>query len=235
MTNPVRKGSPDWSRHSPWSDEVYVNDGSVIINAASVRMADYVGNIRALYYIADSLNGRAQLTFDWAVDAGFTNVAWQDTVVVGNGQGIRSSVRPFAPWLRITITPQAATTITYDLVVGSIAELGNRHVTPTDAILFSQINQPIAANSSVILAANNGWVGRCSHQFDISVATYRHMIQVLDLAGNVTDVYHIENSPAKIPDVVYVPGGHLQMRVDNVTAAAGSYTVILMGDIHDPQ
>lgn len=235
MTNPVRKGSPDWSRKNPWSDEVYVNDGSVVINAPSVRMAEYVGNIRALYYIADSLNGRAQLTFDWAVDKAFTNIAWQDSVVIGNGQGIRSSIRPFSPYLRITITPQAATTITYDLVVGSIAELGNRHVTPTDAILVSAINQPIGAGASVVVAANNGWVGRCSHQFDISVATFRHMIQVLDLAGNVTDVYHLENATAKIPDVVYVPGGHLQYRVDNVTAGAGSYTVVLMGDIHDPQ
>lgn len=228
MTSPTPQGSPDWSRQAPWSDQVFFNYTGRVFSGAETYTAIYVGNIRALLinFHPNSNVGRLQLR--WYADPALSQLVNTDTIDVGAVQRIERTIRPYAPYLQISVGVAGVAPFTYDLYVASVSDVDMPRIRSQSNILIAQTSVAIAAATTVSVAASASHLGSAWWQVYTSGTNYSGTLLTTDFTGAATTFASFTSGAGTAGQRVYLPGGIITATVTNSDAAPHGYWLYLI-------
>lgn len=227
MSSPV-VGYPDFIRRTPMADQILINDHPLNPVAAKTYTVGYVPNIQALWMHFVVTGGRARVQLNWYADSGFLTLIGTSQLDTGAAGIINRSFRPFTPYLKVVVTPQAGGVSSWTLVLTTMADTNS----PVLSIIYvndlERLNFGIGASSVDVHQSQMCRVGTAQWMATCTAASWSAQLQVVDFNLNTTLVDYVDNlTGAGQMRLVYMGGGTPQITTTNNDAAAKTYTHIL--------
>ena len=226
MTSPVSQGYADWSRREPISDLVLIQDLAHNTNVTVSYGLFYVAQFRSIWIRFSSTGARGRVTVS-SLDITTLVTIDNHFIDVGDGQVIKLTLRPSTAFMNISVSPQAASTITFDLSVTATSDAYGLIARADQTVLINKAGATVNAattNTDVAVASH---VGLVYYQAFCAAAAWTSDLQSIDLAGTVRTLARTDNTRGGKELLCFSPGGDLRIVTHNVDAAAKSYDAIL--------
>lgn len=226
----VSQGYPDYSRLTPWSDQIFINDTGVTHASGFAYPRMYMANVRALLFNIQPGSGALAFSFRWYTDAVTPNSFKSTQISVGQSQTATRTIRPLGPYLDIAVVSNAGGNVTYNLLLATTADTPLPMVDDNSPILINQLAIPIAATTTTTVNALNWWCGQAYAQAFTSGTNWQWTLKVTDYQG-LTHQVAAKNQVTGIAGMyVFVPSGIVSMDVSNSDAAPKTFWAYLIGD-----
>lgn len=224
MSIAATQGAPDWSRQAPWSDQTFINDNVINGPGPFSYTVGYVGNIRALSIFFQTTNKAAQAVFTWYSDQALAHPIDETTFTVGAGQSIRRSFRPMGAFLVAQVVFAGGGTLSYSLVLQSIADIEMPASSGVGLILIAKTNGSVGANATATDQLSASGMGWATWQCFTSGTTWSAQLISKDYQGNASVIAQRFSGVNSVPITVILPGGDLSVNISNADTATRGYT-----------
>lgn len=231
MPTQVPLGTPDYARGAPYSDQIIANIPAGNGNNSQQLAQVYLGNIRAVWFDVVIHGDSGLLELAWFADAAFTVQLGANNVDLIDGLVLQHTMRPFTPYLQVTISSHLAGAFTYTFLATSMAETPLPISTTGATEIISQTQIAIGAATSQLFPGSRMLIGKVLWNAYASVATWRASLLRTDRGGGTTILDQIDNTCVKgMMRPAWVTAGELSIRVDNTSAAAGICSAYMLSD-----
>ncbi len=230
----VPLGTPDYSRGSPFSDQIIVNTPAGVGNNEVQLAQVYLGNIRAIWFDAEMTGDSGQLVLAWFADPAFTIQLGEHDIDLIDGLDLQHTCRPFTPYLQITMGSHLGGAFDYKFIATSMPETPLPLSTSGSTELISQTQIAIGAASSQLFPASRMVIGKALWNGYASVATWRASLLRTDRGGSTSIIDQVDNTCVKgMMRPAWVTAGKLSIRIDNTSAAAGICSAYMLTDVNE--
>lgn len=226
----VSQGYPDYSRLTPWSDAIFVNDQTVTVSNLHTYSRMFVANVRALLVNFIPSGSNQSITIRWYTDANNPNFFYTTQISANDGQRVARTIRPMSPYCDMVVGNLAGGNITYTLVVSTTANTQLPILDDNEPVLINNIGLAIAASTTLTINATRWWSGKAFCQAFTSGSAWTWVLSRVDYNGNVTNIAQHNNTGGL--DGVWVPAlsGLLRVAITNSDASGRLYWIMLTGD-----
>lgn len=224
MTAPVAHGYPDYGRYSARADLLLINQQNVAVNVDTVYNIGFVGGIEALGVVANSNGTGALWHFDYYSDAAGTLLLSRTSVETGSNRPFEKSLPTYGPFLRITLSPNAAGS-TYTLVVWSTTRSAiSNNGQPQRSILIAQTTVNIGAGATSTFTASRVWPGSATWSVTGQTTGFRATISHLSRAAVATVMGSMQTGAlGTIQHQLFLPARVIEVAITNTAAGAANF------------
>lgn len=211
------------------ADQILIND-SRTNPLSSVQFAvGYVANIPALWMHFVVTGGKGRIQFGWFADAAFTQLIGTTQLDEGGTGGIiNRTFRPLAPYLRVTMIPQAGGVASTTLLLTTTADITMPTLQNVYVNDLGRFQQPIGATSTDTFTSQQARTGLVYWMASCTAASWTARLQTVDFNGNTSTVDCCDNTfGAGQSRGCYLGGGNPQIVIVNNDAAAKTYNAFL--------
>lgn len=227
MTTPLAHGYPDWTRQTPASDVLFVQEIGAPSTGGVLRGPFFVGATPAVGVSFLSVGTGHQVHLDFYGDQALTQfLGSQSLDFARDGSQFRGAIRVLGPWLRITVTP-FVNGFTYNLSAWAAPTPGTIFGTATESVLINA-SQAIGIGATVALNADRLHPG-VAHLYACQRAgAYTCSIYSVDFTGVRTFVLHrVMTALDFFSEMIALGSGTPQVEIINTSGAAQTIDVHL--------
>lgn len=228
MTSPLQ-GYPDYARRTPMADQILINDTQTGLMSLITYTVGYVPNILALWMHFTAQGGRSRVQFSWYADSGFTVLIGQAQMDTGSTSGIiNRSFRTFAPYLKVTVIPQAGSSLNTTLILTTVSDVTIPTLSNVYVNDIGRNGTSIGATSSDTAVSQQCRIGSALWSVTASAASWNARLQTVDFNNNISTIDRVDNANgAGQQRPIYIGGGTPQILVVNNDASAKVYNAFL--------
>jgi hypothetical protein len=224
MTQPVPHGYPDFGRYSARADLLLTNQQNVAVNVDTNYVIGFVGGIEALGVSANSNGTGALWHFDYFSDDTYTLLLSRTSVETGSNRPFEKSLPTYGPFLRITLSPNAAGS-TYTLVVWSTTQFAiSNNGQPQRSVLIGQTTVNIAAGATSTFTAARVWPGGATWTVTGQTTGFRATLSHLSRAAVATVMDSIQRATLGTEHhQLFLPARVIEVAITNTSAGAANF------------